>query len=168
MTADEDTLICSVRWSVSRQALAKLAAGGRAFDYLRLDPAAEQRAEVTVTSTARRIDFLGGTLFGSDIALIGDGSHITCLSHQGRERLTVDRQQVPSAGFQGPVRPVAGPWLKGVVLPDGRPGSAVTVDPDEAVTACATGIACWPIRAPLATALSTGCLSCCSGTPDCT
>ena len=89
---------------------------------------------MTVTSAARRIDFLGDTLFGSDIALIDDGSHITCLSHQGRERLTVDRQQVPSAGFQGPVRPAAGPWLEGVVLPDGRPGSAVTVDLDEAVT----------------------------------
>lgn len=120
MTADEDTLICAVRWPVSRQALAKLAAGGQAFHYLRLDSTAEQRAEVTLS--------------GSDIALIGDGSHITCLSHRVRERLTVDRQQVPSAGFQGPVRPAAGPWLKGVVRPDGRPGSAVTAGRDQAVT----------------------------------
>jgi hypothetical protein len=126
MTADEDTLVCSVRWSVSGQTLAKLAAGGQAFHYLRRDPAAEQRAEMTVTPAARRIDFPGGTLFGSDIALIDDGSHITCLSHQGRERLTVDRQPVPSAGFRGPVRPAAGPWLEGVVLPDGRPGPAMT------------------------------------------
>jgi hypothetical protein len=134
MTADEDTLICAVRWPVSRQALAKLAAGGQAFHYLRLDPAAEQRAEVTITPAARRIDFPGDTLSGSDIAPIDDGSHLTCLSHQGRERLTVDRQQVPSAGFQGPVRPAAGPWLKGAVQPDRRPGAAVTAGLDEAVT----------------------------------
>jgi len=42
MTADEDTLICAVRWPVSGQAPAKLAAGGQAFHDLRRDPAAEQ------------------------------------------------------------------------------------------------------------------------------
>jgi hypothetical protein len=129
MTADEDTLICSVRWPVSGQALAKLAVGGQAFQYLRLDSAAEQRAEVTVTWAARRIDFPGDTLFGSDIAPIDDGSHITCLSHQGRERMT----RGPPAGAIGRVPEAGAASGRAVAGRCGAAGRPARTGHDEAV-----------------------------------
>lgn len=122
-----ERLMCTVTWSMGRVALERLLAGGQAFRFLRLDVGGQQRARVTITSTARRVDFEGETLFGSAVSLVDNGATVTCLDHARREKLTIEHDWVPTARFESPVVAVSEPSLEPATLPDGWPGAVIVV-----------------------------------------
>lgn len=110
-------LRCTVAWTMHQHQLEYLIANSRYAGLLNLEARGEQRAHITLTADARRLDLDDATLFGTRASFIETAEQVVWLQHEARVFCQIGCDAVPGPRFERPLVPTAEPHVEMDAVP---------------------------------------------------